>query len=133
MWRVVLRVAVGLAFVHAALTFAMAIALFRAAPKDMLAFAQHGFGFVFLGCLNLATWEVPIRSRRFRWMAHGSNVAFFAFYVTFSVVQPHAPNYVATVILFGTTLAAFALDRSASRDSPGSQVVGTVGFEPTTP
>jgi hypothetical protein len=116
MWRNMLRVAATLAVLHGVLTFVVAFTVFPGKRVDVMAFAQHGFTFVFLACLNVATWQAPRRPRTLGYVVHACNVAFLGFNLAFGVVNPEPPTIVAAVVLLLLTVAAVGVDTTLRRN-----------------
>ena len=116
MWRILLRVVVVLLVVQGLLTFAIAPVILPRLSKDLLAFAQHGFAFVFLALLNLVMWQVPDRTIVLRYVVHGCNVVFFAFNLLFSFVNPEAPTFISTGILLLLAFSALGMDWTHRRE-----------------
>jgi hypothetical protein len=115
MSRILLRVAAALGFIHGVLTFAAAGAMFHSLSADFLAFAQHGFAFVFLAGLNLVVWGPSTRSSAARYFVHGCNLVFLAFNAAFALQKPEPPNYVAVAILALLSIAGFSRDLARGR------------------
>jgi len=115
MWRILLRAAVTLLILHALLTFAIAPVIVPGFSKDLFAFAQHGFAFLFLALLNLSVWQMPGSSNPLRYAVHLCNIVFLGFNLLFAIVNPEAATFVATGILLLLAFAAFAMDRTNRR------------------
>ena len=112
-----LRIVSGLLILHGALGFAITPKLFPGLTPDSLGFAQHGFAFIFLALLNLASWQQPRRTRGIRLVVHACNVAMLGFYALWCVVKPEPPNYTAAVLLLLLTLVAAMSDLTAARSA----------------
>jgi hypothetical protein len=98
------RAAAGLTVAHGALSMAMAPKLYPRLSPEMLAFAQHGFAFVFIALLNLLAFETPRRPPGARAAVHACNAALLAFYLLWCALKPEPPNYVGAGLLFALTL-----------------------------
>ena len=110
MWRILLRVTVTLLILHGLLTFVIAPVIIHGSAKDLLAFAQHGFAFLFLALLNLAIWQTPDTSIPLRYAVHLCNIVFLGFNLLFAIVSPEAATFVSTGLLLSLTFAAFGID-----------------------
>lgn len=117
MWRIFFRISATLVVLHGVLTFGAAVAIFHVVSADSLAFAQHGFTFIFIAALNLVTWQAPRRPRWLGSAVHGCNVAFLAFNVLFAALKPEPPTITAAVLLGLLAISAVGMDVSVGNHS----------------
>ena len=113
MWRRAVQVAAGLLCLHATLTFGLALTVFPGSPFERMAFAQHGFNFVFLALLNLALL-LPV-APALRTAVLVADLVFCVNNAVFVSLKPEPPLVVALILTVITTICAFVWVRAAPR------------------
>ena len=117
MWRLVLRVAVGLVCLHAVATVIAGQVLHPHDELNALRFTMAVFGYLFLAAVNLVVWQAPVRGPRTRFGLHACNVAFLLFTSALADLNPEPPLITGAVRVGLLAAASFGLEAAVRAQS----------------
>ncbi len=115
MWRIALRVSAVLLTLHGVATIVFAFKVRGGSTTDQLAFSNHGVTFITIALLNVVAWQQPPRTRSLSRLVHAVNITVLAFCLSFALVQPEPPAFVAACLMFVLTVAAVGSDVALRR------------------